>query len=89
MGDFADDAIDRMFDEQLDAQGIPYDAFSDFMYDEETGATEYPRMQTAKRCKHCRKNNLHWTPTENGWRLAEPDGRIHDCSQYRRKRVTK
>lgn len=31
------------------------------------------------RCKYCGCINLHWVETERGFRLAYPDGKIHDC----------
>lgn len=31
------------------------------------------------KCKLCGKKKLHWTKTENGWRLKTKKGKIHSC----------
>ena len=37
------------------------------------------------KCKYCHNNDLHWIKTEHGWRLADQDDKIHNCSEYEKK----
>jgi hypothetical protein len=43
-------------------------------------------------CKYCEEDGFHWVETGGkgwrvAWRLADEDGKIHDCPKFR-KRIT-
>lgn len=40
-------------------------------------------LPVKKICRYCHKTDLTWRKTDAGWRLANPDGTIHTCPQYR------
>lgn len=37
-------------------------------------------------CKYCLTGPLWWFKTNRGWRLADAQGKIHECDQYTRER---
>ena len=40
--------------------------------------TEYRTIK----CRYCGRRGFRWTETSEGWRLANPTGRIHSCRRY-------
>ena len=39
----------------------------------------YPKE---KACRYCKARGLFWTHTEQGWRLADNKGNVHECPQW-------
>jgi len=42
-----------------------------------------------RECAYCGKKQLEWRKTEHGWRLIEPDGKIHVCGACRKASLKK
>lgn len=38
-------------------------------------------------CNMCGKGGLHWEDTDEGWRLAGPNGMLHKCDPARVQRA--
>lgn len=35
-----------------------------------------------KTCALCKKRNLHWQETKDGWRLFDSKDKLHDCEEF-------
>jgi len=55
------------------------DLFDDYWEYEHEPEDEYPRLFM---CRYCGYQDLQWTKTERGWRLANQSGRVHTCKKY-------
>lgn len=72
MGEYADDHIDRMFDDYFDREDD--DDFIDGFFGSRPHA---PRHKT---CSRCGEQGLLWKHTGRGWKLADPlTMEPHDC----------
>ena len=52
----------------------------DFPEDEEDA---YRAPHKPLTCRHCGKRPLRWVVTEQGWRVAELNGALHDCPVFK------
>lgn len=58
------------------------------MYDPESGDydgdddVDYYSVPNTKKCNHCGTTNLVWKETKDGWRLAQLNGKLHDCPKF-------
>lgn len=80
MGEYADMAIDAMFDYEEYMLAYPEE------YEEENadmspspGRNVYrPKLKV---CRNCGKGGFHWGKAKTGWRLFDKDNRIHNCNK--------
>jgi len=40
-------------------------------------------LPAIRECRYCGKGMLHWTLTDNGWRLADDKNNVHSCKKYK------
>ncbi len=68
----------------IDEMGV--DTFSDIDFSVPRGSQGcFVPVQTKPKfitCKHCGFTRLKWKETEEGWRLAHPDGELHECQEF-------
>lgn len=75
MGEMADDALDQMWDPELDE-------FTGEPTGSECGYVGYYREPAMKTCRYCGAAGLVWIGTDEGWRLSA-DGKVpHVCRQF-------
>jgi hypothetical protein len=61
--------------------GDAYDDYCDSMDDYAFGFPSYEENRDNRRCRYCEEGDLHWEETNNGWRLFDDEGDMHDCRQ--------
>ena len=95
MGDMADYALEQVMDAEEDrfrfcSGGMGEQEAYDLGIIDELGYYNHPPMfaqptasRSCKSCKYCGKTKLHWVDTNNGGRLANFDGEIHNCEQHK------
>lgn len=78
----AHELLKQILDEPDAAEEAP---FGD---DEEEASEDQPKdtRKVAATCKRCKTTGLHWTETNNGWRLFTHDGFMHRCPFYEDRR---
>lgn len=56
-------------------------AIDELSYDLDEGYDEYsPSRSFTKNCKRCHVGMLHWSHTEDGWRLFDVQNKLHECN---------
>lgn len=52
----------------------------------ELESSDYCEELIKVQCAYCKRKGLYWQETERGWRLATPNGKLHECSWLRQLR---
>jgi len=90
MGEYADMAVEAMFDEYYHDQSDFYaeDCFADdYTFN---GRSRRQYKPKTKECKHCGAPNLHWEQRPEGWRLVgvkfedETEAPVHKCPLFKK-----
>lgn len=53
--------------------------YDDGYNDDEDAGSNYNNTKT---CKHCGMTGFQWKKTKDGWRLANSNGKLHDCPKF-------
>jgi hypothetical protein len=78
MGEYADLALEEMWDVERDWEGNEYDGFDyvDLPYGDCGPAF---RPINYKTCRCCGERMLQWGNVDGKWRLFTTDGQLHRC----------